>query len=642
MSPKFWFRTLRNLGLRRKPYFAHLAITHRCNLRCHFCHIPEWKVKEQGLAGMKRIIDRLDRMGVAVLSISGGGEPLLRADFAQIINYAVAKGMQTKITSNGTMSEGKYTELLASRIHEIGISLDGVEGNEIPFAHVGPKILQSIRFLNDHLPKGKHLTLNITVSASNINQVDNIIAYCTREFPKARLWLNPVVVGEGQLRVLNEPKVDPHFLYSVDSPTLLTPRFYKDACVAYYKQNSYNWDCLAGDLFFDIKPDGTFWICQDHPAKEPLNILDREFERKYRKADFSHRRECRGCTYSCYYMTQKAFEPRHWKEMASIYWWKLNTDPSEPCRKTAETRSWIWAGLHYATSRLFAATERSAAKAEPSGERGLSTTVAGIVCLAVLTLLSRAPMMQAQVRAETAPQVQTAIEPNQILERMELRNAAQQAALQSARQHRRYHAENRRLNKEASLLVEYQYVAPNQKMFRVIERSGSGSVQKRVFDPMLKAEGDTGAAAARQAAEINRRNYSFRFLGLGPERTGLPVCSGAAQLKPIPVSRQAVDRLRRVCRAEDRGRTGTAAVVLGPQDAFRPPIRKIRAILVPLEQPNRGRVAPPGAIAIQHRVLQAPMARAHRCRDAAADADSNVDDPASAADPREGRLEVMP
>jgi hypothetical protein len=98
----------------------------------------------------------------------------------------------------------------------------------------------------------------------------------------------------------------------------------------------------------------------------------------------------------------------------------------------------------------------------------------------------------------------------------ELRNAAQQVALQSARQLRRYHAENRRLNKEASLLVEFQYVAPNQKMFRVIERSGSGSVQKRVFDPMLKAEGDTGAAAARQAAEINRRNYNFRFLGLDP------------------------------------------------------------------------------------------------------------------------------
>src|SRR2546425_3476089 len=155
---------------------------------------------------MKRMIDRLDRMGIAVLSISGGGEPLLRADFAAILNYAAGRGMYTKITSNGTMPHSKYAELLASRVSEIAISLDGVRGNNVPFSHVGPKILDSIRFLNDNLPGNIRLTLNITISSANRDQVDEIVAYCTREYPRARLWLNPVVVGQGKLRVLTQAK----------------------------------------------------------------------------------------------------------------------------------------------------------------------------------------------------------------------------------------------------------------------------------------------------------------------------------------------------------------------------------------------------------------------------------------------------
>lgn len=300
---------------------------------------------------MRRIVDRLDRMGIAVLSISGGGEPLLRPDFAEIINYAAGKGLYVKITSNGTMPQKKYAELLSSRVTEISISLDGVRGNQLPFAHVGPKVLDSIAFLNDHLPSSKQLTLNITISHSNQDQVNEIVDYCTRRFPRARLWLNPVVVGEGKLRVLSQAKVNPEFLRRVDSPTLLTPSFYKQGCEDYYRSPHYDWGCLAGEFFFDIKPNGDFWICQDHPAKTPLNILDDDFEQKYRQADFSHRRACSGCTYSCYWITQKSFQPANWPGIAGM-WWKCHTRPEEPCRQTEKEVGRLAAFAHFCASRL--------------------------------------------------------------------------------------------------------------------------------------------------------------------------------------------------------------------------------------------------------------------------------------------------
>jgi len=364
MTMKFWFRTLRSLFFRNRPYFAHLALTHACNLRCRFCHIREERVEEADTEGMKRIIDRLDRMGVAVLSISGGGEPLLRPDFAAILNYAAGKGLYVKITSNGTMSRTKYAELLASQVSEIAISLDGVRGNDLPFSHVGPKLLESIGFFNDHLPAGKLLTLNVTISETNLSQVEDIVATCTCRFPNARLWLNPVVVGQGKLRVPSQAKVNSDFMQRVKSPTLLTPGFYRQGCTDYYCNETYNWGCLAGELFFDIKPNGDLWICQDHPAKGRLNILDDDFERRYHEADFSNRRVCSGCTYSCYWITQKSFEPRTWPALAEM-WWKCNTGPDEPCRRTAERHGWIAGLLHLCAARAFPPIKPSPRRAQP-------------------------------------------------------------------------------------------------------------------------------------------------------------------------------------------------------------------------------------------------------------------------------------
>lgn len=341
---------MRNVVSRRRPYFAHLAITHRCNMHCRFCHIPEERCEELDLDSMKRVLDVLDRMGIAVLSISGGGEPLLRGDYTDIINYAAEKGFYTKITSNGTLSLDHYRRLFESRVTEIGISLDGVRGNDLPYSHVSPKILQTIQYLNDSLPNGKGLTLNVTISQTNIHQVDEIIEYCTQHYPNARVWLNPVVVGEGKLRTDRLNKVNPDYLRRIDSPILVKADFFIRAAEEQFQNERFNWGCLAGRFSFDIKPNGDFWICQDQPSRPPLNILDPDFLEKHRRANFGYRKECSGCTYSCYFVTQKLFEPSNWPDLGRI-WWTTATAPNERCRDIAHKYGWLVGLLYFCTLR---------------------------------------------------------------------------------------------------------------------------------------------------------------------------------------------------------------------------------------------------------------------------------------------------
>jgi MoaA/NifB/PqqE/SkfB family radical SAM enzyme len=302
---------------------------------------------------MKRVIDVLDRMGIAVLTISGGGEPLLRRDFAAIVNYAAEKGMYTKITSNGTVPLDRYRELLQSKAKEISISLDGIQGDDLPYSHISPKILRTIRYVSDNLPKDKRLTLNVTMSHTNCGQVEGIVDYCTREYSNARIWLNPVVVGEGKLRTDRVKMANPAYLRRIDSPTLVKAEFFIRGAEEQYLNEKFDWGCLAGVFSFDIKPNGDFWICQDHPSHPLLNILDPDFTEKHRRADFTYRKECSGCTYSCYFVTQKLFDPCNWPDLGRI-WWKAATAPNERCREVARRYGWIVGLLYFCTIRKLA------------------------------------------------------------------------------------------------------------------------------------------------------------------------------------------------------------------------------------------------------------------------------------------------
>ncbi|MEK7406673.1 MAG: radical SAM protein, partial [Acidobacteriota bacterium] len=485
MTGKFIARSFRNVIWRRRPYFAHLALTHRCNMRCRFCHVQDWKFDELDTAGMKSVIDVLDGLGVAVISISGGGEPLLRHDFAEIIDYAAAKGLYTKITSNGTMPRAKYDQLLASRINEIGISLDGVRGHDIPFSHTGEPILRSLRHLNDHLPPGRALTINVTVSGDNREKVDEIVDYCAREFPRARVWLNPVVVGEGALRTAAPANGKPDYLGRVKSPTLLSAEFYKRGVEEQHRRNGFEWGCLAGQLFFDVKPNGDLWLCQDRPSPARLNVLDRGFRMKLRAVDLSARRKCSGCTYSCYYVVQKGFEPRHWRDMAGL-WWKANTTPGDRAVAVAEKYGWAAGLCSFLFQRLLA----------PSLGQGLGS---------LLLLLLCALMLAAGVPPEAA-------DPAGVVERMEQANAERHERLRSWTSLRRYRAENARLHRWAAAAAEVRYTAPGVKTYRIVDASGSKTVVRKVIEPLLATECTSAAPEIRAETDVSRKNYEFRFL----------------------------------------------------------------------------------------------------------------------------------
>ena len=103
------------------------------------------------------------------------------------------------------------------------------------------------------------------------------------------------------------------------------------------------------------------------------------------------------------------------------------------------------------------------------------------------------------------------LNPGDVLTRMEQRSARQNEQLQWTQHLRSYEAENTRMHKKGELLARVRYDAPDQKAITVINRNGSGSIQGRVFDPLIKAEKESADPKVRATTEICRRNYEFTF-----------------------------------------------------------------------------------------------------------------------------------
>jgi MoaA/NifB/PqqE/SkfB family radical SAM enzyme len=307
-------RVARNLVLKGRPLFGHFYVTQRCNLKCDYCQAWEkMDMKELDTAATCRLVDVLDDIGIGVLSLTGG-EPLTRPDIFEVIDHAKARGLYTKITSNGTMPRRDYERLLKTEINQITISLDGIEGNDLPRSKVGPKILETIEWLHQNRGE-KAVSIATLLYERNRDQVEGVLDYINGRYPKMGVFVQPVVVGAGDFRRSNQRKVDPSFLRDKET---LAPDYFIDACVEYYKRDRFTWDCQAGTLFFDIKPNGDFWICQD--IGTDLNMLDPDFRAKWRALDLDKlRAPCPGCIYSCYYLTQAAFSWKRFPRMVKTY-----------------------------------------------------------------------------------------------------------------------------------------------------------------------------------------------------------------------------------------------------------------------------------------------------------------------------------
>jgi mycofactocin radical SAM maturase len=154
-------------------------LTYACNLSCVHCLSSSGRRDPRELSTQEcmRVIDELERMQVFYVNI-GGGEPTVRADFWELVDYATAHHVGVKFSTNGV----KITPQIAARLAgsdyvDVQISLDGATA-EVNDRVRGPgsyaTALRAMRYLAAAGFAG--FKISVVMTRQNVDQLDEFKA----------------------------------------------------------------------------------------------------------------------------------------------------------------------------------------------------------------------------------------------------------------------------------------------------------------------------------------------------------------------------------------------------------------------------------------------------------------------------------
>ncbi|MFD3505861.1 mycofactocin radical SAM maturase [Nocardia sp. NPDC058666] len=165
-------------------------LTYACNLSCVHCLSSSGRRDPDELSTeqCKALIDEFERMQIFYVNI-GGGEPTVRPDFWELVDYATAHNVGVKFSTNGVrINEEVAARLAASDYVDVQISLDGADA-AVNDAVRGPGSYDTaIKALSNLYNAGfKDAKLSVVATRHNISQLDEFKAIADKYGATLRL-----------------------------------------------------------------------------------------------------------------------------------------------------------------------------------------------------------------------------------------------------------------------------------------------------------------------------------------------------------------------------------------------------------------------------------------------------------------------
>ena len=163
-------------------------VTYSCNLSCIHCLSDSGAKRNNELntEACLEVIDSMAAMKVFQFNI-GGGEPFMRPDFLNLMDYAHQKGMVTCISTNGTLIDKDVARRLDNKLVYIQVSLDGATpaSNDIIRGRGSfDKALQALEHLRQ---RDIEVSINTVLTRHSINELDRLVELAASFGAKLRI-----------------------------------------------------------------------------------------------------------------------------------------------------------------------------------------------------------------------------------------------------------------------------------------------------------------------------------------------------------------------------------------------------------------------------------------------------------------------
>jgi len=167
----------------RKIDYLRFSVTDRCNFFCMYCRTKDLcyeRADQLSKGEIFRIVSAFKKLGIQKLRITGG-EPFLRDDIFEIIEFAHSIGIENiNITTNGWLDTEKIKKVIKSPLKSVNISLDTLDKKKYRFV-TGidglDKVLTAIDELRDH----KRVKINtVLIRSVNLDEIEDLISFAKK------------------------------------------------------------------------------------------------------------------------------------------------------------------------------------------------------------------------------------------------------------------------------------------------------------------------------------------------------------------------------------------------------------------------------------------------------------------------------
>jgi len=253
------------LGL-QAPICLTWELTYACNLACIHCLSSSGRrdPNELSTAEALALIDEMADLKIFYVNV-GGGEPLIRQDFFELLDHAVDRGVGVKFSTNGTRLDKVRAKRLAETEYvDVQISVDGADAATNDAVRGTGSFAAATRAM-DNLAEANfgEFKISVVMTRQNIPQIEQFQDLADRYGAQLRLTrLRPSGRGVDTWDQLHPTAVQQRELYAwlLDHPKVLTGDSFFHLSALGESLDGLNL-CGAGRVVCLIDPVGDVYAC---------------------------------------------------------------------------------------------------------------------------------------------------------------------------------------------------------------------------------------------------------------------------------------------------------------------------------------------------------------------------------------------
>jgi MoaA/NifB/PqqE/SkfB family radical SAM enzyme len=297
-----------------KPHHAQWLVTRKCNYRCVGCNV--WKEQDKNELSTEEIkkgLDILKEVGIIELVLSGG-DPLLRPDIGEIVDYASDRFVTT-VYDNGSMAAKKIDCL--RKVDFVALSIDSLDEAKNDYIKATPGAWKTAMAAVETLQKEKiPVSVTPTISQKNLYEIVDITNYFTAKGIPVWYCLYSYDTSEDEKQLFRIGKANDEFvitdkkamvdlcnqlieLKKKNKKILMTTKLL-ETLRSLYDEEQRTWKCEALNNFLVVDHLGRVAACHS------TNFLGSVFDlpQKWNSQEFKAMRktlhDCTQCNYLCY------------------------------------------------------------------------------------------------------------------------------------------------------------------------------------------------------------------------------------------------------------------------------------------------------------------------------------------------------